>query len=220
MFDSKLYREACRELTAPEDKIEEIIAMTEKTNKKKIQPLRTALICAAAMAMMVVGGSAANPEAVQTIWGRVLDIVHVGQYRSEITMENGEQVTLLELPKAKVENREGRAILVVNGEDAADITDALDSEGRYVYKKTDEGACLVITVTGSIDDWKLTTSLDDPDTENPGLVGVVNSSDMEKERVDDVDANSFFITDGDLDDGEGNVTVDLYITSVEVPAQD
>ena len=43
---------------------------------------------------------------------------------------------------------------------------------------------------------------------------------MEKERVDDVDANSFFITDGDLDDGEGNVTVDLYITSVEVPAQD
>ena len=109
---------------------------------------------------------------------------------------------------------------MVNGEDAADITDALDSEGRYVYKKTDEGACLVITVTGSIDDWKLTTSLDDPDTENPGLVGVVNSSDMEKERVDDVDANSFFITDGDLDDGEGNVTVDLYITSVEVPAQD
>ena len=136
MFDSKLYREACRELTAPEDKIEEIIAMTEKTNKKKIQPLRTALICAAAMAMMVVGVSAANPEAVQTIWGRVLDIVHVGQYRSEITMENGEQVTLLELPKAKVENREGRAILVVNGEDAADITDALDTIGRRTLQRS------------------------------------------------------------------------------------
>ena len=29
MFDQKLYREACRELRAPEDKIEEIIAMTE-----------------------------------------------------------------------------------------------------------------------------------------------------------------------------------------------
>ena len=32
MFDPKLYREACRELSAPEDKIEEIIAMTEKTS--------------------------------------------------------------------------------------------------------------------------------------------------------------------------------------------
>ena len=63
MFD--LYREACRELRAPEDKIEEIIAMTEKTSKKRIRPLRTALIAAAAVAMMVVGVSAANPEGVQ-----------------------------------------------------------------------------------------------------------------------------------------------------------
>ena len=56
MFDPKLYREACRELRAPEDKIEEIIAMTEKTNKRRVRPLRAALIAAAAVAMMVVGG--------------------------------------------------------------------------------------------------------------------------------------------------------------------
>ena len=62
MFNPRLYREACREITAPEDKIEEIIAMTEKTNKKKIRPLRTALICAAAMAMMVVSVAATDPE--------------------------------------------------------------------------------------------------------------------------------------------------------------
>ena len=62
MFDPKLYREACRELKAPENRIEEIIAMTNNTDKKKMRPLRTALICAAAAAMMVVSVAAANPE--------------------------------------------------------------------------------------------------------------------------------------------------------------
>ena len=59
MFDPKVYREACRELRAPEDKIEEVITMTENTNKKIRRPLRTALACAAAVAMMVVGVAAA-----------------------------------------------------------------------------------------------------------------------------------------------------------------
>ena len=64
MFNPKLYREACREITAPEDKIEEIIAMTEN-NKKRIRPLRIALIAAAAVAMMVLSVAAANPEGVE-----------------------------------------------------------------------------------------------------------------------------------------------------------
>ena len=33
MFDPKVYREACRELRAPEDKIEEVITMTEKSTE-------------------------------------------------------------------------------------------------------------------------------------------------------------------------------------------
>ena len=44
MFDPKLYREACREIEAPEDKIEEIIAMTEKTKKKKFRPDRKSVV--------------------------------------------------------------------------------------------------------------------------------------------------------------------------------
>ena len=65
MFDPRLYREACRELTAPEEKIEEIITMTEKTSRKHVRPLRTALIAAAAVAMMVLSVAAANPEGVE-----------------------------------------------------------------------------------------------------------------------------------------------------------
>ena len=125
MFDPKLYREACRELRAPEDKIEEIIAMTENNKRKARRPLRTALIAAAAVAMMVVGVSAANPEVIQELFWNIGSVVQIDRYRSDVITEDGESFALLSLPVARLENREGRAILTLNGEDAADITDAL-----------------------------------------------------------------------------------------------
>ena len=154
MFDPKLYREACRELRAPEDKIEEIIAMTEKTNKKRIRPLRTALICAAAVAMMVVSVAAANPEGVQEFFYNIASIIHVDQYRMGMVTEDGEQVTVFSVPEASVEDRDGRAVLVLDGKEAADITDALKAEGRYTYEDTTaEGTRLTVAVEGWLDHW-------------------------------------------------------------------
>ncbi|MCI9352944.1 MAG: hypothetical protein HFF58_06785 [Lawsonibacter sp.] len=155
MFDPKLYREACRELRAPEDKIEEIIAMTEKTNKKHIRPLRTALIAAAAMAMMVVSVAAANPEEFQAFVINLGSVVRVDRYRSDVTTEDGETFSMVESPDAKVENRDGKAILVVNGEDAADITDALAQDQHYVFEDFTEDTRITITVDGTIDKWTL-----------------------------------------------------------------
>ena len=40
MFDPKLYRDACRELRASEEKMEEIIAMTEQNRSKRTQIVR------------------------------------------------------------------------------------------------------------------------------------------------------------------------------------
>ena len=159
MFDPKLYREACRELTAPEDKIEEIIAMTEKTNKKKIRPLRTALIAAAAVAMMVVGVSAANPEATQEFWLTLRNAVQVDQYRMDLTTEDGEKVSVISVPQAVLENRDGRAILMVDGKDVADITDALARDQHYVYEDVAEGSKISVTVDGTIDEWTMTADV-------------------------------------------------------------
>ena len=153
MFDPKLYREACRELSVPEDKIEEIIAMTENTGKKRMRPMRTALICAAAVAMMVVSVAAANPEGFESFLIDVGSIVRVDRYRSDVTTEDGETFSMVASPEAKVENRDGRAILVVNGEDAADITDALDQ--HYVFEDFTEDTRITITVDGTIDRWTL-----------------------------------------------------------------
>ena len=155
MFDPKLYREACREITAPEDKIEEIIAMTEKTNKRRIRPLRAALVCAAAMAMMVVSVAASAPEEFHEFVINLGSIVRVDRYRSDVTTEDGETFSMVQSPEAKVENRDGRAMLVVNGEDVADITDALAQDQHYVFEDFTEDTRITITVDGTIDRWTL-----------------------------------------------------------------
>lgn len=159
MFDPKLYREACRELRAPEDKIEEIIAMTEKTNKKRIRPLRTALIAAAAVAMMVVSVAAANPEEFQEFVINLGSIVRVDRYRSDVTTEDGETFSMLSVPNAKLENRDGRAILILNGEDAVDITDALARDQHYVFEDFSEDTKVTVTVDGSIDKWTIEAAI-------------------------------------------------------------
>ena len=61
MFDPRLYREACGELRAPQEKIEEIIAMTENhKSRKNRRPVRAVLAAAAAVAAMAIGVSAAT----------------------------------------------------------------------------------------------------------------------------------------------------------------
>lgn len=167
MFDPKLYREACRELRAPEDKIEEIIAMTEKTNKKRIRPLRTALIAAAAVAMMVVSVAAANPEGFQEFVGNIASVIQIDKYRTDWILANGEQVATFEIPTVSVDNRGGRAILVVDDRDAADITDALAREGRYEYDEVTEKTQLHIEVEGTAEKWTASISIDVPGGRTP-----------------------------------------------------
>lgn len=159
MFDSRLYREACRELRAPEEKVEEIVTMSQQNHTKSRRPVRAVLIAAAAAAMMAVGVSAANPQAVQELFFQIATVIQVDEFRQEMTTEDGEQVTVFHTPEVYVENRAGRALLVVNGEET-DITDALLQDGRYVYEQTTEGDTkLSITVTGSPEKWEMEVSM-------------------------------------------------------------
>ncbi len=216
MFNPRLYREACREITAPEDKIEEIIAMTEKTNKKKVQPLRTALVCAAAIAMMVVGVSAANPEAAQEFWLTLRHAVQVDQYRMDLTTEDGEKVSVISVPQAVLENRDGRAVLMVNGKEVADITDALSREQHYVYEDVAEGSKISVTVDGTIDKWTMTADvgkLDEDGTYN-WFGGVTTTSD---DPYDGLGGQISNVTDvftsvsmGENADPDAEVTVGIY----------
>ena len=172
--------------------------------------------------------AAANPEAAEELWYRVMDIVQIGQYRSEIVGENGEHMTLMSIPEAAVENQDGRAVLVIAGEQTIDITDALASDGRYVYEDTDEGAHLVITVTGTIDDWELTVQLgelgEEPmasytNSSNPGTKEIYDEDGehlftVQNSSPDDENTAAFIIQDEDLD---GEVSTGFYTTASEFP---
>ena len=61
-------------------------------------------------------------------------------------MENGEVMTALCIPDAAVEERDGRTILTVDGEEL-DITEELAREGRYVWYDEDQGAKVQVEVT-------------------------------------------------------------------------
>ena len=215
MFDPKLYREACRELRAPEDKIEEIIAMTEKTNKKHIRPLRTALIAAAAMAMMVVSVAAADPEGFESFLINIGTVVRVDRYRSDVTTEDGETFSMVESPDAMVENREGKAILVVNGEDAADITDALAQDQHYVFEDFTEDTRITITVDGTIEKWTLVKEVGIVKAD--GSYHRFGSETVTSETVDDALGGIFFngdiFKDRSVDVSEGIADAEVVIST-------
>lgn len=215
MFDPKLYREACREITAPEDKIEEIIAMTEKTNRKQFRPLRTALVCAAAVAMMVVSVAAANPEEFQAFLIDVKSYVQVDRYRADVTMENGETFSMVQAPKAKVENRDGRAVLVVNGEDVADITEALSQEQHYVFEDISEDTKITITVNGTIDKWTMEKEVGIIKAD--GSYHRFGSENVTSEDVDDSLMGTFINgdpwSDRSVDVTDADVTYSMVVTT-------
>ena len=215
MFDPKQYYEVCRELRAPEDKIEEIITMTEKTNKKKLRPLRTALICAAAMAMMVVSVAAADPEGFESFLINIGTVVRVDRYRSDVTTEDGETFSMVESPDAMVENREGKAILVVNGEDAADITDALAQDQHYVFEDFTEDTRITITVDGTIEKWTLVKEVGIVKAD--GSYHRFGSETVTSETVDDALGGIFFngdiFKDSSVDVSEGIADAEVVIST-------
>ena len=167
MFDPRLYRNACSELRPSEEKIEEMIAMTANHEpKKKIRhPLRMGAVIAATMALLTIGASAAaNPEMVESFTMQIASVFQVGELRQDLTTDTGETVTALEIPEARVEDRDGRAVLMVMDQEI-DVTDALTRDGRYEYQYEDEGAQLTVLVEGTPEDWTMTTSIRVPGQE-------------------------------------------------------
>lgn len=209
MFDPKGYREDCARLALGQEKIEEMIRMTENENKKSFRrPLRVALIAAAAVALLTVTAFAAVP-AVQKL------IVSFNQYT--ITAKDGAQmdVSAITIPNMALEDWEGRRIFTLDDQEY-DITDALERDGKYVVE-TDE-VTLTVTPDG-------TATLVFRDTGESFVLdlyaegmGVTNSEEWQMAKPtpgahpENWDAaQTFQYTENDdgsitVTDGEGNVT--------------
>ena len=211
MFDPRLYREACGELRAPQEKIEEIIAMTENhKSRKNRRPVRAALVAAAAVATMAIGVSAANPEVLEGITMHIATVFQVGQLRQDMTTTDGGTVTALEMPEARVEDRDGRAVLLVMGEEI-DITDALEGEGQDTYTYADEGTELTILVEGTLEDWTMTTSVGVPG-EEPGVRIITTREEQEQSP-----GGSAYAIFGDLGTQENGQTLTEEAQATVIP---
>lgn len=126
MFDPKEYREACGQLTLDAEKLEEMITMTENTNTKKhlSRPLKTVLIAAACVAALCITAFAA--PAVQKLF-----------MTATITITdntgNSQTAQFFTCPDLTLENRDGKDILTVDGEEI-DVTAAFAADGQYVME--------------------------------------------------------------------------------------
>ena len=211
MFDPRLYREACGELHAPQEKVEEMIAMTENhKSRKNRRPVRAVLAAAAAVAAMAIGVSAANPEVLEGITMHIASVLQVGQLRQDMTTAEGETVTTLEMPEARIEDRDGRAVLLVMGEEI-DITDALEGEGQYTYTYADEGTELTILVEGTLEDWTMTTSVGVPG-EEPGVRIIATREEQEQSP-----GGSAYAIFGDLGTQENGQTLTEEAQATVIP---
>lgn len=195
----KLYRETMEELRAPQEKLEEIIAMTEHKNKEKFS-IRPMLAAALAVALLTVGAGAANLDSIQGFLYEVISMKEVDVFRTDLKTEGGD-ITLFDMTLVGVEAEDGRVILTV-GDETLDITDELAENGQYVYDRTLEGTHVYVDVTGTPEDYEVLYSMDVPDSEGP----VVRYT---------VDADGVPVVESAGQDAQENVFVSAYGADVE-----
>lgn len=147
MFDLNAYRERCAELHLSEEKLQEVISMTEQAKKRFARrPLRMGLAAAALCALLVISVSAANPQVLEGIVSTIRSSIAIGEYRQDMTLDTGEQVIALAYPEVNLEKREGRVLLTIDGQET-DITDELNEKDSYLWEYEDEGASVQVKVT-------------------------------------------------------------------------
>lgn len=162
----KLYRETMEELRASQDKLEEIIAMTEK-NTKKTFSVRPLLAAAAAVAILTVGASAANLDSVQEFIYKIIAVNEVDDFRTDMETTGGD-VVVFNMSQIDVNTVDGRVKLTV-GDETLDITDALAQNGAYTYEKTLEGTQINVSVVGTPEQYEVKYSMDVPGGEGPAF---------------------------------------------------
>ena len=183
MFDRRSYLDTISALRADPDKLEEIIKMKENDRRHIPHSLRPVAAVAAALALLGISVGAVNTEPVQEFLYHISTAVQVGVFRQDITTEEGVDLTIYHMPEVSLEDRDGRAILLLDGEET-DITDALAQDGHYTFQQQSEGTVLDLTVTGSVQDWTLTCSVHGEGEEGPVYTYTGGGADSSTVTVD------------------------------------
>ena len=155
MFDRNSYREDCARLTLGQEKIQEMITMTENKKKKFFgHPVRVAVLAAALAACLGLTAFAASPAGQEMIQGIFVTFTYTesgdGSYTLSLNGVKGDLgdfgvVNAVVFPTMAYEERDGRQILTLDGEEL-DVTGAMEKDGFYEQEL--EGATLRVTADG------------------------------------------------------------------------
>ena len=153
MMDKHLFQETFSQLQASEEAKQEVLTMVQENRKQKRRltgAARAAAIAAAAVLALGVTAGAANAVTDGALV-TLLSTVWSDEVKTVYTDEAGNTYAVYDL-QGDVEERDGRLFLVVGGEEI-DVTDALETEGRYRYAAERDGVTLVMEISGTPEDW-------------------------------------------------------------------
>ncbi len=164
MIDEKLYRETFSRLRASDEAKKEVLLNMSETKKMR-RPLK--LLRAAALAAMLTVALAVTANAASN--GALVENLRIiWQDDSHIVMEddNGNLVSVVgEVGVfADAELQDGRLVLTVD--DAKfDITEDIVNNGAYsATVKSADGSEVEVNVAGTLEDWEVSTSTGDGET--------------------------------------------------------
>ena len=176
--------------------------------ERKVVPmknLKKLTVIGIAAALMIISVAAANPKGVQAFFNDIAAVIQINQYRKDLTNVDGETVVVYNIPVPSVDDRNGRAILVIDGKDAADITDALRSEGRYTYDMESEEGQLHILVEGTAEEWSATVMIGEPGEENMRCLSTITNR---SDGSGDASSPAYSVPFADSGDGSKDIPLD------------
>ena len=168
-MDRQVFQDTFSKLHASEERIQEVLSMSETMNahprERRIR--RSALTAAAVAASLCVCAGAANAATGGALADGITycigEMLPVNAYKMVAEDEEGSAVVVLGTD-VDVAEKDGRVLLTVGGE-TVDITDGLAAHGAYTYEDTDGGTTVRVTVYPDEDhpgEWAYTLTIDDP----------------------------------------------------------
>ncbi len=130
-FDKDLYKRACSRLTAPPEKMQEVIAMTEKQNKAR-KWTRRMLVAIGVTALAVLAAMGANAASGGELFARIVSYV-------EYDTESGTQgVMTLEIDDGALTGANGSSYTIhMDEETGKTLMTYTDESGREVTQEID-----------------------------------------------------------------------------------
>ena len=184
MIERKLFQDTFSALHASEKSIQEVLAMSEEkknTAARFRRPRRALLTAAAVMASLCVCAGAANAATdgalAQAIELHIAQAFQINEYKDVMETEEGTTIVTYGAD-VRVTQENGRIFLYV-GQEALDITDALERDGTYTYEDTDGDTTLRVVITPDDKhpgEWAYSVSYLDPALKEGGAVSFSLSS--------------------------------------------